>query len=282
MHCNINGLCNKVQLLQDFQVDNFLADVLLISESHLTPLITDATVAIPGYLLLRNDSGYTPKHGVCAYVKESLRYDKVDISHTNCLSLRLTNLGLYVYVVYRPPSNSHDQNKALTEFLIHNCADKEVVLLGDFNLPSIRWCNQQPLGTPLGDDEMFLDMFTTLGLTQWVSEATFLRSGNMLDLILTSEQDRVGRAEVHPPPPGSDHCSLYCEYVFDEEVQSSSNGHCRVMWHLGHYDTISVVLNSIDWDFELARLSAQDAFSRLLSILQPLIEQHVPGPRLTC
>ena len=213
----MNGLCGKVHSLQDFLVSPFQADLLLISETHLTPLIINSTVAIPGFSLLRNDSGDSSKHGVCIYVKESLKFDRVDVSHVNCLSLRLSNLDLHVVAVYRPPSNSPEQNQSLLNFLLHSCADKEVLILGDFNLPSISWGDERTV-SPSAADGAFLDMFNTIGLTQWVSEPTFPRSSNVLDLILTSEEDRIGRVGVSPPPPGCDHCSIFCEYEFDADV----------------------------------------------------------------
>ena len=103
VHCNVNGLCSKLHCIQDFLVKPVQAEILLLTETHLTPLISDATVAIPGFELLRNDSGDSPKHGVCIYVKEHIKFDRVDFTHINCLSMRLPDLDLYVYVVYRPP-----------------------------------------------------------------------------------------------------------------------------------------------------------------------------------
>ena len=40
---------------------------------------------------------------------------------------------------------------------------------------------------------------------QWVDVATFLHSDNVLDLVLTSEADRVVSVEVGEPLPGCDH-----------------------------------------------------------------------------
>ena len=253
--------------------------VLAITESHLMPSIAYATVAIPGYELLRNDSGSSPKHGVCTYIREGLHFDEVDMSHANCLSFRLTKLCVYVYVVYRPPSNSPDENQALIDFIFNSCADKEVIILGDFNLPSISWSNLQPCGPSSATDIKFLDMFSTLGLTQWISECTFPRSGNVLDLILTSEHDRISTVYVQPPPPGCDHCSVHCEYVFDMEVELLSHHVQRLLWHRGQYGRMNSVLDDTDWDFEFAHFSAHEAFTRLLAILEPLIEQYVPRAR---
>ena len=92
-------------------------DILLISESHLTPQISSAVVSIPGFDVLRNDSGSTAKHGVCAFVRDNLQVDNVDASHPNVLSFRITAVNVYVLVIYRLPSNSHEQNDALASFL---------------------------------------------------------------------------------------------------------------------------------------------------------------------
>ena len=216
---------------------------------------------------------------VCTYIREGLHFDEVDMSHANCLSFRLTKLCVYVYVVYRPPSNSPDENQALIDFIFNSCADKEVIILGDFNLPSISWSNLLPCGPSSATDIKFLDMFSTLGLTQWISECTFPRSGNVLDLILTSEHDRISTVYVQPPPPGCDHCSVHCEYVFDMEVELLSHHVQRLLWHRGQYGRMNSVLDDTDWDFEFAHLSAHEAFTRLLAILEPLIEQYVPRAR---
>ena len=194
-------------------------------------------------------------------------------------TFRLRHLNVYVYVVYRPPSNTQEENQALIDFLLRSCTGKEVVILGDFNLPSISWNNQQPGGMVSVTDRKFLDMFSTLGLTQWISESTFPRSGNVLDLILTSEQDRISTAHVQPPPPGCDHCSTHCEYVFDIDVQVASEQHQRLQWHRGQYSMINNILSNIDWDLELFQLSAQEAFVKLLSILESLVDEYIPRAR---
>ena len=40
---------------------------------------------------------------------------------------------------------------------------------------------------------------------------------------------------------------------------------------------MNAILSEIDWDAELMHLSAQDAFTRLMEILQPLMVEHVPS-----
>lgn len=51
---------------------------------------------------------------------------------------------------------------------------------------------------------MFLDLIYTFGLHQWVLEPTFTRSDYILDLIFTTEPDRIQQITTFPPFP---HCS---------------------------------------------------------------------------
>ena len=72
-----------------------------------------------------------------------------------------------------------------------------MVVLGDFNLPSLAWPLEDALDAYVRPvDLLFLDCFLSVGLTRWVTESTFLVGGSTLDLFLTSELDRVGVVEV--------------------------------------------------------------------------------------
>lgn len=218
MHCNVNGICRKLSTLRDTLNLSKRVDILLISESHLTPRVSDATVNIPGFEVFRNDSGETAKHGVCAFIRESMRVDCIDASHPNVLSFRLTMFNIFILVVYRPPSNTQEQNDALTHFLIDSCAEKEAIITGDFNLPSLDWSSPQMIRSASSADLKFVNTFDTLGLTQWITVPTYPRSSNVLDLLLTTDPDRIGTVSVEAPPPGCDHCSIHCDYIFDADV----------------------------------------------------------------
>ena len=219
-----------------------------------------------------------PAHMVFVLMyQKNLYVDNVDVSFPNVVSFRIAALDVYVYAVYRPPSNSSEQNALLISFILNKCVDKEVILIGDFNLPTLSWSSEeQPPRTVSSSDSRFLDAFNTLGLTQWIGEATFPRSGNILDLILTTETDRISEVEVKPPPPGCDHASIHCQYTFDIEVQTPSYSPLRTLWFRGRYDLINRSLADIDWDIEFMHLNAQEAFDSLIETLRPLIAQYVP------
>ena len=173
------------------------------------------------YDLLRNDvSSTVQKHGVCVYVHRDVNVDNVTCPMTNILVFRLTKYNVFVIVVYRPPSYTQVQNQELLGLLDNVVSDREAIVIGDFNLPGISWglhahgyANQ---GSPM--ERQFVDTFNLLGLTQWITSVTFARSGNTLDLLLSTEPDRVGDISVEPPFPGSDHCPIVYDYIF--EVQN--------------------------------------------------------------
>ena len=93
-------------------------------------------------------------------------------------------------------------------------------------------------------------------------ETTYPRSGNILDLALTSEPDRLGLLEVRPPISGCDNSHIKFEYAFHsngphEPYQEKAPVH--KLWHRANYDVIRKHLDSFDWALELLYLSAENS-----------------------
>ena len=115
----------------------------------------------------------------------------------NTVAVGLLDWNLWVLAAYRPPSYGQAENTALIEAILDFCEGREVVILGDLNLLSLVWYRDADLfrqACPM--NRLFLDCLVSAGLTQWVMEGTFVSSGNVLELFLTSEIDRVGSVEV--------------------------------------------------------------------------------------
>ena len=93
---------------------------------------------------------------------------------------------------------------------------REVVILGYFNLPSLD-CSAaiaNVIGGHVPPREiLFFDSFSLFVLSQWVKDATFVDSNNILNLVLT-ELDRIGDVSVLEPFPICHHCPVVVlEYV---------------------------------------------------------------------
>lgn len=147
----------------------------------------------------------------------------------NTLPIYLPSYNLYTMVVYRPPSISGEEDHALRNFIYHFSLGKELILLGDFNLPSIRWHEPIPDAQPTQIDTLYFDFFTTLGLHQQVFSPTFVVSGNVLDFELTSEHDRVTTLAISPPFPNYCHTPVHFLHTFHNNPTSriSSNNPLR-------------------------------------------------------
>ena len=72
--------------------------------------------------------------------------------------------------------------------------------MGAFNHGHIQWGSLENAG---GNDHQFLLLTRDCFLTQHVLEPT--RGGNVLDLMLSSQNELVGNIKVHEPLGSSDH-----------------------------------------------------------------------------
>ena len=137
-HVNVNSLRNTTNYVMDFICDNRL-DIVDIGESWLNSKTPDSYVAIRGFEIFRCDAeGDVNKHGVCLYVSNALKCTVHDPFCPNVIAVHLQDYNILIMMVYRPPSYTTVQNDVLINCLILFCENKEVVVMGDFNLPSLK------------------------------------------------------------------------------------------------------------------------------------------------
>ena len=73
---------------------------------------------------------------VCLYVRNNLQIEEVGIGCPNQTEVHFVHYDLWVLTLYHPPSNSDEEN-ALFGIMVEFCQGREVVILEDFNLPSL-------------------------------------------------------------------------------------------------------------------------------------------------
>ena len=277
-HVNVNCLTNKLNYLFSFMSENKV-DILGISETWLTNDINDSIVSIPNYNIVRSDNpNFVKKHGVAVYIKCSLKFQVINIS-LNVIILFLVSHNIFIILIYRPPSYTELENQSLLNCLIDFCSNKEVVLMGDFNLPSLCWHLDDISSHYISPvDRLFYECFVHLGLVQIVREGTHFPSGHILDLFFVTDSERIGSCVVLAPLPRCCHAPILCSYVFQNLSilnEYSSKRQTR-LWTRGNYNAIRQVLLNTDWYFELNELPPDLQFDRLLSLLHPLINRYIP------
>ena len=159
-------------------------------ETWLVPDVPLSFVAIDGFRVVRGDgSDAVHKHDCCLYVIESWSFVPVEIDIANIADVLLPNLDVWVLVAYRPPSYTVEQDDRLIRFLNEFIVGKEVIIVGDYNLPSQDCGSDNVLRDHVPPCEI---VFCLLALSQWIEDGTFVDSDNVLNLVLTTERDRVG------------------------------------------------------------------------------------------
>lgn len=124
-----------------------------------------------------------------------MTYFALNLPVRNFIGVHLLPYCVHIVVPYHPPSNTHLHDVDLKSFLESFAPCKELILVGDFNLPAINWSGDVPTSST-AQDTSFLDCFASLGLHQWVTEATNTRADNTLDLVFTTT--RQGRSGAAP------------------------------------------------------------------------------------
>ena len=85
--------------------------------------------------------------------------------------------------------------------------------MGDFNHGHIQWKSLESTG---GEDQQFIFLIQDSFLTQHVLEPT--RGENVLDIVLSSQNELVDNVKIHEPLGNSDHSQIH----FDINVKSES------------------------------------------------------------
>ena len=78
------------------------------------------------------------KHGVGLYMKSGLHAVEVSFGFPHVLVVNVLPWNACVIVVYRPPSFGTSENVPLSQFLVDFCVGKDLIVVRDFKLPSLR------------------------------------------------------------------------------------------------------------------------------------------------
>ena len=138
---------------------------------------------------------------------------------------------VYVCSFYHPPDQSTDlivQLDSSLNILIQRSANlpiPNIIVMGDFNLPSINWvdgCGQIKSHPSYGADlnNSFLDLVNDIGLNQFVN--TPKRNSNILDLVLSTSTSILNLTTT---PGMSDHEAIVFYYTINNANLNTKPDH---------------------------------------------------------
>ena len=130
--------------------------------------------------------------------------------HLEVLSSNITldNFSFYVCLIYRPPNSNEASDALLVSYLDLLDNSKNLLILGDLNLPDIDW---DTYTGSFGTSSAIADLAYNYNMCQLVSDTTHTM-GNTLDVILTNS-DSFCDVEVSSKLPhglSSDHYMIIC------------------------------------------------------------------------
>ena len=191
LYTNLQSLHSKrkeIELyLQENKVDlMFFTECWIAEDHHVSEYSFDGFQTV----VCKKNRG-----GSCIYIRDHISYYEVDPpakTNDSCWIVTSTknDVKRLYGCVYRSPNSSQVNNENLLSNIIWAENNfNEVVILGDFNLPSINW--NTFLSHELYGDR-FLDVLNEVGLNQLISEPTryrFNQNPSLLDQVLTNESD---------------------------------------------------------------------------------------------
>ena len=230
---------NKVKYLRDTAVESN-APFLVITETHLKPHILSAEVKIDGYSLYRSDRGPDKSHGgVAIYLRDDLTGQLVVAASNNMcetLAIKVKTLNLLLIVVYRPPNSTLECfeeamnicQKAIDDVSNADAKVKDILMMGDFNLPCISWPSGKIYDRQVGNKskekqqaEILVNHVESNFMENQINTAT--RGKNTLDLVFTNNHKLVNGYTTTVNNKLSDHhlLTIALNFSYNREIKNN-------------------------------------------------------------
>jgi hypothetical protein len=209
LYCNAQSVAGKINELNAVAADQE-PDLILITESWCNKNVNNAFLTLQGYELQqdlrldREDTADGRGGGLLVYAKQGLKILAIDsgvdfVQHRKFLVRDIT-----CYLVYRPPNGSVVNMTKLADLI--RAADKNSVMIGDFNLPGVDWTT----GHCRANEKQVVETIEEKLMVQVVDFPTHIK-GNILDLVITNVPERVLEVREEGRLGKSDHSILVVE-----------------------------------------------------------------------
>ena len=280
-YTNAGSLTNKISELAVISKDPTIG-ILCACETHFTSDLLDAELAIPNFELFREDRASGKKGGGSAiYVRKDFHAEKLDWfqdTDTIALKIKLASIELYVICMYRSTAfKTIEENEKLLSQIscIPTDCDKNIVVVGDLNLPDVDWCRGIVISPENSIDKKinmqceFLDTFIAKGF-KWYIEDKITRirkvednlQQSTLDQVLATNENLVNSVDVRAAIGKSDHVSLIVELNVHVNIDFINNKSKN--WYKVDSEFVNSHATNINWGYTGNCNSVDDMWNELL------------------
>ena len=272
---NARSIMNKIDELELYLTQE-KPDIVGITETWTHEEVQDSEICIEGYTVLRKDRVIGDKirgGGVALYIKNEFsvttRDDLTEANFPESIWCNIEIMGekTLVGVCYRPPLNSKICDEAMYE-LITRASREQVLIMGDFNFPELDWAKSETLD----DSHPFIECVNDNFLFQGVTECT--RSSNILDLVLTSEENMIDNVTVGEPFGSSDHQIIRFDLIACKEgsqVETKMHDYFKA-----DYEQMREDSKMINWEGIISGVDVEMDWNSLKLEIAKLRDKYVP------
>ena len=283
MYTNADVLGNKMDLLKA-RVAALKPAVICVNEvkpknERYTPMAAEYNMKELGYELLENNMTTGRERGQIMYILKEMDAKQVYMEHSFEENMAATiNLKggdrMCIVLIYRSQSTENTEELADLMKCVSNKGFSHLLMLGDFNYKTIDW----ELETSTNSKEItFLKAMHDNYLVQHIKTPTRQRGCDIptiLDLVMTNEEDMIGKIEHCSPLGRSDHDVLMID--FQCYWQPHEQHKTRKLYHKADFDSMRNELQEIDWDDKMEDLELADKWGMLDQILTELEDKFIP------
>ena len=282
---NADALRKKLKELE-LVCSNAKPAIIAVTEvepKRCTQPLCEADIQLEGYDLHTciNRGG----RGVCIYTDENVRTTTVQpgVPYRDSLWLDIVTRDkpLRLGCIYRSPNNNPRDNAQLEAHLSHMLANtpvsKDLVILGDFNMPGVDWQTLHSYKPQTHPSSTFLKFFIDNNLTQHITKPTRYREGqrpSQPDLILTRAEDLIGNIDHHAHLGKSDHCVVTADVNIDSP-QDEAVRHYR-LYDRGNYDMLRETLAQKLSPEHVQELDVNEAWKYIKSHIEDAVDRCIP------
>jgi hypothetical protein len=283
----------KRTAIQEFIVDNDV-DIMQLTETWLRESGDEAKCADitpSGYKMYsfpRHTSERVKRGGGIAFIVRDCLVQKCSFNATFPfphesfevvhMTLNTNNRRVNMVCLYRPPPSKRNKLtdviflSELPAFLEYcNNLSGDLVLMGDFNV------HYEALGSPV--TARFRDTLEMLGMTQWVTEPTHLKSKHTIDLVITRDSDQLVLSSSQRHDLTSDHSATFVMLNVPKPETAPSFVTVRCINKIDKSALYSDLVSAVTPEMPLADLNA--ILSQALDKHAPLVQRRVLQQKTT-
>jgi hypothetical protein len=272
---NARGLVSKIDVLKQY-VSEMNMDIIGIAETFLKEDVMLAEISIEGYTIYRKDR-YNFKEGkgggVILYIRNELvsyDYEELNKSASESVWCKLkidNNSSITIGVCYRSQAASEQELQELYN-VINVASQGKVLLMGDFNYPLLNWDTYECDSNA----EKFRDLLLDNYLYQHVREPT--RESNILDLVISSDENMVANIEVLEHLGNSDHNIIVWSLILDVGLNKTKQPFRK--YYKADYVAMRNWFNEIDLVQKCNDLDVEEMWHNFRSFIDQAIDRCVP------